>query len=107
MLILAQNVLLENIVTFKLIYYSIVRRKNIIGARVREARKRNKVTQLELAAQLQVLGITMDRSGVAKLETYRRPASDIEAAAIAKILKVSVASFFEESDSLLESLRND
>ncbi len=96
--------LLENTLFLKFFYYSVVRRKNIIGARVREARKKNRITQLELAARLQILGITIDRSGIAKLESGRRPASDIEVAAIARILKVSITWLFEESNSLLDSL---
>ena len=79
-------------------------RKNIVGLRVRKARKESGITQMELAARLQVLGITIDRSGVAKLEGGRRPASDIEVAAIAKVLKVSIPWLFEENDDLLDSL---
>jgi transcriptional regulator with XRE-family HTH domain len=52
---------------------------------------------MELAAQLQLLGIIIDRSGIAKLESGRRPASDIEIAAIAKILKVPISWLFEDS----------
>ena len=85
-------------------YYSFVRRKNIIGSRVRKARKESRVTQMELAARLQVLGITIDRSGIAKLESGRRPASDIEVAAIAKVLKVSIPWLFEKSNNLVDSL---
>jgi len=92
---------LLNTVSF---YYSLMRRKNIIGSHVRKARKESQITQLELAAQLQLLGITIDRSGIAKMESGRRPASDIEVAAIAKVLKVSIPWLFEESNSFLDSL---
>jgi transcriptional regulator with XRE-family HTH domain len=85
-------------------YYSFVRRKNIIGSRVRKARKESKITQMELAARLQLLGIIIDRSGIAKLESGRRPASDIEAAAIAKVLDVPIPWLFEESNNLLDPL---
>lgn len=86
-----------------LFYYSLVRRKNIIGSRVRQARKESQITQMELASRLQLLGITIDRSGIAKVESGRRPASDIEVAAIAKVLKVPIPWLFEESDNLLGS----
>ncbi len=85
-------------------YYSLMRKKNIIGSRVRKARRESRVTQMGLAAQLQLLGIAIDRSGIAKLESGRRPASDIEVAAIAKVLKVSIPWLFEESNNLLGSL---
>jgi len=73
-----------------------MRRKNIVGPRVRKARKESQVTQTELAAQLQLLGISIDRSAITKLESGRRPASDIEVAAIAKVLKVPISWLFEE-----------
>ena len=80
-----------------------MRSKNIVGLRVRKARKESRVTQMELAARLQLLGITIDRSAIAKLETGRRPVSDIEVAAIAKVLKVPIPWLFEESNNILES----
>ncbi len=73
-----------------------MRRKNIVGPRIRKARKESQVTQMELAAQLQLLGISIDRSAIAKLESGSRPASDIEVAAIAKVLKVPISWLFEE-----------
>ncbi len=86
------------------LYYSDVRRKNIIGQRVRKGRKESGITQMELAAQLQLLDVPIDRSGIAKLESGRRPASDIEVYAIAKILKVPIPWLFEESNNPLELL---
>lgn len=80
-----------------------MRTKNIIGPRVRKARKESKVTQIELASRLQLMGIAIDRSAIAKLESGRRPASDIEVAAMAKVLNVSIPWLFEESDSVLDS----
>jgi transcriptional regulator with XRE-family HTH domain len=99
-------VLLGNTIDGIFSYYSFVHRKNIIGSRVRKARKESQITQMELAARLQLLGITIDRSGIAKLESGRRPASDIEVAAIARVLKVTIPWLFEESNNLLDSLRD-
>ncbi len=73
--------------------------KNIIGLRVSKARKKSGITQMELAAQMQVLDVPIERSGIAKLETGRRPVSDIEIAAISRILKVSVAWLFEGEET--------
>ena len=74
-------------------------RKNIVGVRVREARKATipLITQTDLVARLQVLGITIDQSGLSKLEGGQRPVSDIEVAALAKALNVSVSWLFEET----------
>ena len=69
-----------------------MRKKNIVGTRVREARKvaEPPITQTDLVARLQVLGTTIDQSGLSKLESGQRPVSDIEVVALAKALKVSV-----------------
>lgn len=79
-------------------------RKNVVGSRIRKARKELKITQMELAARLQVLGITIDRSGIAKLEGGKRPVSDIEVAALAEILKVPISWLFEGSKNLFPSV---
>jgi transcriptional regulator with XRE-family HTH domain len=78
-----------------------VQRKNIIGSHVRRARKASKITQRDLVAQLQVLGIKIDQAGLSKLENGTRPITDIEIAAIAKILKVPVSRLFEKSNNML------
>lgn len=71
--------------------------KNVVGAQVRRVRKAAKppITQADLVARLQVLGILMDQSRLSKIETGRRPVSDIEVLAFAKALKVPVSLLFE------------
>ena len=71
--------------------------RNIIGERLRQARHSSKprVTQEELAARLQVMGIHIDRAKIAKIENGTRPVYDYELAAIAKALKVDVGWFME------------
>jgi len=81
----------------------LVRTKNIVGRRVRRARKDSKITQADLAAQLQLMGIAIDRSAIAKLETGRRPVSDIEIAAIARVLNVEIPWLFEEASEALDT----
>ena len=66
--------------------------RNIVGTRVGEARKSAKppITQVDLVARLQLLGMMIDQSGLSKIESGRRPVSDIEVVALGKALKVSV-----------------
>jgi len=78
-------------------------KKNIIGSHVRRARKASKITQRDLVAQLQLLGIKIDQAGLSKLENGNRPITDIEIIAIARILKVPVSRLFEESSDMLSS----
>jgi len=78
-----------------------VPKRNIIGPHVRKARKASKITQKDLVAQLQVLGIKIDQAGLSKLENGNRPVTDIEVVAIAKALKVPISQLLEESSSKL------
>lgn len=75
-------------------------RKNVVGLRIKAARKDAGMSQSKLAAELQLQGIKIDRTIIAKLESGKRPVSDIEIIKIAKILKVSVPSLFEGSEKL-------
>ena len=75
--------------------------RNIVGTRIRQARKATKpaITQADLVARLQLLGIVIDQSGLSKIESRCRPVSDIEVVALAKALKVSVAWLLETDDT--------
>ena len=75
--------------------------KNIVGRRVCQARRdaKPRITQRDLVARLQTLGIMIDQSGLSKIENGQRPVSDIEVAALAKALRVSPASLLQEHDA--------
>ena len=64
--------------------------RNMVGARVEQARKSQGMKQKELLAQLQVNGVDMNASGLSKLEGQIRYVTDYELAALASILNVSV-----------------
>ena len=64
--------------------------RNLIGARVTEARKKQGMKQVELMAKLQTLGVDISIPALSLLEGQKRPVSDIELNALAEILNVSV-----------------
>jgi len=64
--------------------------RNIIGARVTQARKAKGMKQVELLAKLQLAGVDLSVPALSLLEGQKRPVSDIELNAIADILGVSV-----------------
>jgi HTH-type transcriptional regulator, cell division transcriptional repressor len=72
--------------------------KNIVGSHVRRVRRDAKpmITQKELMARLQVLGMMIDQSGLSKIENGQRPVSDIEVVALAKALRISPLSLLQE-----------
>lgn len=64
--------------------------KNIVGARVTEARLARGMRQNELLARLQTAGVDLSTPALSLLEGQKRPVSDIELKALADILEVSV-----------------
>jgi transcriptional regulator with XRE-family HTH domain len=81
-----------------------MKRKNIVGLRIRKARKETGITQQKLATKLQLMNIMIERSAIAKIEIGIRPASDVEIAAISRILKIPVSWFFDDSDEFFRNL---
>jgi len=73
--------------------------RNIIGSRVRQARGMSAppVSQVNLVARLQVLGLKIEQAAISKIENGKRPVLDTEVALIAKALDVSVAWLLGES----------
>ncbi|MBR6572740.1 MAG: helix-turn-helix transcriptional regulator [Clostridia bacterium] len=65
-------------------------KKNICGDRVHEARCKLRLTQSDLAAQLQINGIILERDSISRIEIGTRFVADYELRELAKILKVSV-----------------
>ena len=64
--------------------------RNLIGARVTQARLAQGMKQVELLAKLQLAGVDMSIPALSLLERQKRPVTDIELVALADILNVSV-----------------
>ena len=66
--------------------------QNLVGKRVKESRANAQpsITQEELSKRLSKLGVSIDRAGVAKIETGIRGVLDFELVALAKALNVKV-----------------
>lgn len=64
--------------------------RNLVGARVTEARIRTGMKQIELLAKLQTSGIDISVPALSLLEGQKRPVSDFELCALADVLDVSV-----------------
>ncbi len=65
-------------------------KKNICGERIHEARCKLRMTQSDLAAKLQLAGITIERNSLSRIEIGTRFVADYELRELAKVLKVSV-----------------
>lgn len=64
--------------------------QNLVRERVKQARGKTKLTQDELSRKLAKHGVSIDRAGVAKIETGIRGVLDFELVALAKVLGVKV-----------------
>ena len=64
--------------------------RNMIGARVTQARKAKGMKQVELLAKLQLAGVDLSVPALSLLEGQKRPVLDFELNALANILGVSV-----------------
>lgn len=67
--------------------------KNISGNKLKELRKKNKMSQQDLAKKLQLEGIDLTSKEISKIETNNRLVQDFELFAFAKIFKVSADEF--------------
>ena len=72
--------------------------KNLVGARVTEARQMRGLKQVELLARLQTRGIDISIPALSLLEGQKRPVTDIELAAISDVLGVSVDWLLERTE---------
>ena len=73
-------------------------RKNLCGQRIKEARARRNITQAELAARLQIAGVTMERDSVSRIEIGTRFVTDYELTVLAKVLGVSIEWLTQQQD---------
>lgn len=72
--------------------------KNLVGARVTEARQMRGMKQVELLARLQTCGIDISIPALSLLEGQKRPVTDIELAALSDVLGVSVDWLLERTE---------
>ena len=65
-------------------------KKNVCGDRVRDARQKQRLTQEDLAAKLQIAGVIMERDSVSRIEIGTRFVTDYELMVLSKVLDVSI-----------------
>ena len=64
--------------------------KNISGDRIHQVRTAMRLSQADLAARMQVNGVTIEREAISKIETGDRFVTDYELMVFAKVLNVSM-----------------
>jgi transcriptional regulator with XRE-family HTH domain len=75
---------------------------NVIGSRVRKLRENQGLTQEDLMAKCQIVGLNITRSALGRIETRQRGVADFEVHLIATALKVKVADLFPSKPERIE-----
>jgi transcriptional regulator with XRE-family HTH domain len=70
--------------------YDFQGKKNICGNRIREIRTKNRITQADFAARIQIAGLTLERDSISRVEIGTRFVADFELKIMAEVLGVSV-----------------
>ena len=74
--------------------------KNLCGDRVRIERFKKRRTPRDLAAKIQLQGITLERDSISRIEIGTRFVTDYELKLFAKVLNVTVDDLLEEDDTM-------
>ena len=77
--------------------------KNVIHAQLRRYRELRKLTQDQVAAKLQVMGVNIDQQALSRIEHNQRMVTDYEFACLCQVLQVSerdlLADFYHPAES--------
>ncbi|MCH5351974.1 MAG: helix-turn-helix transcriptional regulator [Acutalibacter sp.] len=77
--------------------YSFNGAKNVSGNRIHQARLAMRLSQADLAARMQVNGVTIEREAISKIETGDRFVTDYELLTFAKVFGVSLEWLTEQT----------
>ena len=80
----------------KMKIYDFDGKKNICGNRIREARFKRRLTQADLAAQMQINGVIIERDSISRIEIGTRFVTDYELKIFSKVLKVELTWLLSE-----------
>lgn len=69
---------------------------NLIGDKVKEYRKKRKMSQQALSNALELMGVYVCRGSISRIEDKSRTVTDIELYAISKVLEIPLNIIFED-----------
>lgn len=78
--------------------YSYRGKKNLCGDRIREARLKQRLSQSDLAAKIQIEGVTLERDSISRIEIGTRFVTDYELKIFARVLRVNMEWLLEENE---------
>lgn len=75
---------------------------NLIGDKVREYRKKRKMSQQALSNALELMGVYVCRGSISRIEDKSRTVTDIELYAISKVLEIPLNIIFEDKKKYID-----
>lgn len=78
--------------------YSYRGKKNLCGDKIREARLKQRLSQSDLAAKIQIEGVTLERDSISRIEIGTRFVTDYELKIFVRVLRVNVEWLLEENE---------
>ena len=83
----------------KLMFYD---NKNTISEMLRQGRKQAGLSQGELAAKMQTIGVSLDQQAISKIENNTRIVTDFELACFCHVLRLSPEDMLKKAMQLIE-----
>ena len=71
-------------------------KKNLIGRNLKKLRTERNMSQQDLSAKLELLGVYVCRRSVSRIEDHSRTVTDIELFAIADVLRVKIDELYQK-----------
>ena len=75
-------------------------KKNICGNQIRLARVRRRMSQSDLAAKMQVVGVILERDSISRIEIGTRFVTDYELLTFAKVLNTDLGRLLADGDDV-------
>lgn len=75
-----------------------MKKRNLIGTNLKKIRVLNKLSQEQLIAQLNLLGLDLDRTSLSRIENHNREVYDYELIYFSKALKISILDLYAGID---------
>ncbi|MCI9259231.1 MAG: helix-turn-helix transcriptional regulator [Romboutsia sp.] len=75
-----------------------MKKRNWIGSNLKKIRLLNGLSQEQLIAQLNLLGLDLDRTSLSRIENQNREVYDYELVYFSKALKVNIVDLYDDID---------
>lgn len=75
-------------------------KKNICGNRIKTVRTMRKMTQADLAAKMQLNGVSIERDSISRIEIGTRFVTDYELMVLSQVLNISCDYLLGRSDKI-------